>query len=174
LVQRFGRLNRSGEFGFNKQALHGFAPLAIVVGIEAPDPESKDFKNKDQKDKAGKEAEQKHLPYAKEKCDNAWTTLAGLNGDASPAALAEIKEAVSASIDRCPYSLQQHELLDFSTLTQISLSGSPTCHRLSEVLTRRPTSMWRGATGRVQTTGSVRIFPLIFSARSYARSLSAK
>jgi CRISPR-associated endonuclease/helicase Cas3 len=113
LVQRFGRLNRSGEFGFNKQALHGFAPLAIVVGIEAPDPESKDFKNKDQKDKAGKEAEQKHLPYAKEKCDNAWTTLAGLNGDASPAALAEIKEAVSASIDRCPYSLQQHELLDF-------------------------------------------------------------
>jgi len=113
LVQRFGRLNRSGEFGFNKKAHHGFTPLAIIVGIEAPDPESNDFKNKDQKDKARKEAEQKHLPYTKDKCDNAWTTLAGLNGDASPAALAEIKDAVSASIDRCPYSLQQHELLDF-------------------------------------------------------------
>jgi CRISPR-associated endonuclease/helicase Cas3 len=113
LVQRFGRLNRSGEFGFNKQAFYDFTPQAIVVGIEALDPESKDFKNKDQKDKAKKEAEQKHLPYAKVKCDNAWTSLEGLNGDASPAALAEIKDAVSASIDRCPYSLQQHELLDF-------------------------------------------------------------
>ena len=113
LVQRFGRLNRIGEFGANKEVLYGFTPQAIVVGIDAPDPESKDFKNKDQKDKAKKEAEQKHLPYAKMKCDNARITVEGLNGDASPAALAEIKDAVSASIDRCPYSLQQHELLDF-------------------------------------------------------------
>ena len=113
LVQRLGRLNRSAEFGFNKEVRHSFAPQAIVIGIEAPDPASKAFKTKDQKDKAKKEAEQKHLPYVKAKCDDAWTTLERLNGDASPAALAEINDAVTASIDRSPYSLQQHELLDF-------------------------------------------------------------
>jgi CRISPR-associated endonuclease/helicase Cas3 len=113
LVQRFGRLNRRGEFGFDKQALYGFTPQAIIVGIEAPDPESSALKNKDQRDKARKEAEQKHLPYAKARCDDAWTALGRLNGDASPAALGEIKNAVNASFDRCPYSLQRHELLDF-------------------------------------------------------------
>ncbi|MBZ5601828.1 MAG: DEAD/DEAH box helicase [Acidobacteriia bacterium] len=113
LVQRFGRLNRSGEFGFSNEVCHGFTPQAIVVGIEAPDPASNASTNKDQRDKARKEAEQKHLPYAKAKCDDAWTTLDRLNGDASPAALGEIKDAVNASIDRCHYSLQRHELLDF-------------------------------------------------------------
>ncbi len=92
---------------------HSFTPQAIVVGIEAPDPESKDLKTKDQKKTAKEEAEKKHLPYVKAKCDDAWTALKRLNGDASPAALAEINDAVNASIDRCPYSLQQHELLDF-------------------------------------------------------------
>ncbi len=112
LVQRFGRLNRSGEFGFNKEARHGVKPQAIVVGIEAPDPEKKE--KKDEKDKARKEAEKKHLPYVKAKCDQAWTALKErLEDDASPAALAEISDAVNASIERCPYSLQQHELLDF-------------------------------------------------------------
>jgi len=113
LVQRFGRLNRSAEFGFNKEMRHNFTPQAIVVGIGAPDPESKDLKTKDQKKTAKEEAEKKHLPYVKAKCDDAWTALKRLNGDASPAALAEINDAVIASIDRCPYSLQQHELLDF-------------------------------------------------------------
>jgi CRISPR-associated endonuclease/helicase Cas3 len=113
LVQRFGRLNRSAEFGFNKEMRHSFTPQAIVVGIGAPDPESKDLKTKDQKKNAKEEAEKKHLPYVKAKCDDAWTALRRLNGDASPAALAEINDAVIASIDRGPYSLQQHELLDF-------------------------------------------------------------
>jgi CRISPR-associated endonuclease/helicase Cas3 len=113
LVQRFGRLNRSGEFGFNREARHGVEPQAIVVGIEAPDPESKDLKTKD-REKAKEEAEKKHLPYVKAKCDQAWTALIErLKDDASPAALAEISDVVNASIERCPYSLQQHELLDF-------------------------------------------------------------
>jgi CRISPR-associated endonuclease/helicase Cas3 len=112
LVQRFGRLNRSGEFGFNHQTPHGVGSEAIVVGIETPDPKSKDLKNKDS-EKVKEEAEKKYLPYAKAKCDDAWKVLETLNGDASPAALAEISDAVNASIDRCPYSLQQHELLDF-------------------------------------------------------------
>jgi len=113
LVQRFGRLNRSAEFGFNNQVLHGFTPQAIVVGIEAPDPESNDLKTKEKKDKAKKEAELKHLPYEKAKCDAAWIALEKLTGDASPASLEKIKTEVGDSIDRCPYSLQQHELLDF-------------------------------------------------------------
>jgi CRISPR-associated endonuclease/helicase Cas3 len=98
LVQRFGRLNRGGEFGFNHEVRHGVEPHAIVVGIEASDPEK---------------AEQKYLPYEKTKCDIAWTAIDGLKQDASPAGLVEISDAVNASIDRCPYSLQQHELLDF-------------------------------------------------------------
>ena len=113
LVQRFGRLNRKAEFGFNNEARYGFTPQAIVVGIEAPDPESSAFKNKDQRDKARKAAEQETPAYAKAKCDDAWTALNALNGDASPAALGAIKKVVNASIDRCPYSLQRHELLDF-------------------------------------------------------------
>ena len=114
LVQRFGRLNRIGEFGFNNEARHGVWPQAIVVGIEAPDPESTDLKNQAQKEKAEKDAKLKHRPYVKAKCDDAWTVLKDrLNGDASPAALAAISDAVADSIDRCPYSLQQHELLDF-------------------------------------------------------------
>ncbi len=113
LVQRLGRLNRGGEFGFNAEARYGFTPQAIIVGIEDPNPESGAPKSKDQSDKARKEAERKHLPYEMAKCDYAWTALGKLNGDASPAALEEIKDAVNASVDRCPYSLQRHELLDF-------------------------------------------------------------
>jgi len=104
LVQRFGRLNRKGEFGYDGQARYGFFPLAIVIGIDAPDPASKRKKE---------EADQKYLPYAKAKCDSAWASLNGLTGDASPAALEGISGDIAASIDRSPYSLQRHELLDF-------------------------------------------------------------
>ncbi len=112
LVQRFGRLNRKGEFGFRRAVFHGFGPQAIVVGIDSPDPERKGIK-KDEKEKALKEADGRHRPYTLEKCNNAWSALARLNGDASPAALDGIKGEVNASIDKCPYSLQQHELFDF-------------------------------------------------------------
>src|SRR5260370_16673551 len=36
-----------------------------------------------------------------------------VNGDASPAALEIIRDAILDSIERCPYSLQRHEVLDF-------------------------------------------------------------
>lgn len=111
VVQRFGRLNRGGEFGYCGQATYGFVPLAIVIGIEAPDPAEKE--KKEEKEKAQREAEQKYLPYAKPKCDSAWTSLDALTGDASPAALEAINAAAAASIDPSPYSLQRHELLDF-------------------------------------------------------------
>lgn len=111
LVQRFGRLNRAGEFGFSGEALYGFAPLAIVIGIEAPDPASK--KKKEEREKAHREAQQKHLPYERPKCDSAWESLDALKGDASPSALEKINAATAASIDSSPYSLLKHELLDF-------------------------------------------------------------
>ena len=111
LVQRFGRLNRRGEFGYEGGAQYGFTPFAIVVGIEAPDPTSK--KKKEEREKLQREAEQKYLPYVKANCDGAWQHLGGLNADASPAALEEINAATGASIDASPYSLQRHELLDF-------------------------------------------------------------
>jgi len=113
LVQRLGRLNRKGEFGYDRHAPNGHTPTAIVLGIEAPDPESREFRNNEQRQKARKEAERKHMPYEKAKCDDAWTSLDGLKDDASPASLSEISEAVAESIDRSPYSLQRHELLDF-------------------------------------------------------------
>lgn len=111
LVQRFGRLNRKGEFGYDGQARYGFFPLAIVVGVEAPDPASK--RKKEEKEKAQREAEQKYLPYAKQKCDDAWQHLHELNCDACPAAMEIIGGAIAASIDAASYSLQKHELLDF-------------------------------------------------------------
>lgn len=111
LVQRFGRLNRKGEFGYREQATHGFAPLAIVIGIEAGDPAS--TRKKEDKDAAQREAKQRYLPYDKSKCDGAWESLGALRGDASPSALEGIDEAIAASIEAAPYSLQRHELLDF-------------------------------------------------------------
>jgi CRISPR-associated endonuclease/helicase Cas3 len=113
LVQRFGRLNRGGEFGFDRATPCGFQAQAIVVGIDAPDPASMALKNKGEKETAEKAAKKKYLPYDKAKCAAAWTTLDSLTGDASPAALEGVKDAVNDSIDRCPYSLQRHELLDF-------------------------------------------------------------
>jgi CRISPR-associated endonuclease/helicase Cas3 len=110
-VQRLGRLNRKGEFGYEGNAPHGFIPRAIVVGIEAPDPASK--KRKEEKEAAQREAERRYRPYQKVKCDEAWSSLHVLEGNASPAALSQINEAIAASMDRCPYSLQRHELLDF-------------------------------------------------------------
>jgi CRISPR-associated endonuclease/helicase Cas3 len=111
LVQRFGRLNRKGEFGYVGQATYGFAPLAIVIGIEAPDPASRT--KKEEQEKAQREAERKFLPYDKSKCDGAWKSLQALRNDASPSALENIGTHTAASIDCSPYSLQRHELLDF-------------------------------------------------------------
>ena len=111
LVQRLGRLNRKGEFGHDGKSLYGFQPAVNIVGISAPDPESK--KKKEEKEAARKDAEKPYRPYEKAKCDEAWENLRSLQGDASSAALEAISEAVSASIDRCPYSLHSHELLNF-------------------------------------------------------------
>jgi CRISPR-associated endonuclease/helicase Cas3 len=111
LVQRFGRLNRKGEFGYYGQATYRFTPHAIVIGIEAPDPASK--RKKEEREKAEREAERKYLPYDKSKCDSAWENLNALTNDASPAALEQISEATAKSIDSSSYSLHRHELLDF-------------------------------------------------------------
>ncbi len=110
LVQRLGRLNRAGEFGANGVAAYGWTPLASIVGLELPAiPASP----KEAKQKAEKEARNRYLPYEQRLCEDTWRSLAQLNADASPAALDSIRDAVAASIEGCPYSLQRHELLDF-------------------------------------------------------------
>ena len=106
LVQRLGRLNRAGEF--NESA---WKPLAIVVGVGAQDAqpgEKKEAHEKREKDNA-----KRCLPYDFSKCKEAEAVLESLNGDASPASLEQSQAAVAASIPRCPYSLQLHELIDF-------------------------------------------------------------
>ncbi|MDB5967569.1 MAG: CRISPR-associated endonuclease/helicase Cas3 [Hydrocarboniphaga sp.] len=111
LVQRLGRLNRTGEFGSIGTACFGWEPVPIFVGIalEAPPPAEKAEERKKRETKN----ERAYLPYDRRVCDEAWNTLPELNCDASPAALESIRDAIEASIERCPYSLQRHELLDF-------------------------------------------------------------
>ncbi len=106
LVQRFGRLNRTGEF--NKSP---WKPLAIVVGtgVQGAQPgEKKEAREKREKDNA-----KCCLPYALPAGKAAWNALEKLNNNASPANLEQIQADIAASIPRCPYSLQRHELTDF-------------------------------------------------------------
>jgi CRISPR-associated endonuclease/helicase Cas3 len=110
LVQRFGRLNRAGEFGSSGKPVYGWTPIAVVVGLDLPQIPDKPKENKK---KAEKEVRNPHLPYDQERCDQAWKSLSRLNGDASPATLDMIRDDIAGSIERCPYSLQRHELLDF-------------------------------------------------------------
>lgn len=110
LVQRLGRLNRTGEFGANGQADYSWTPLAFIIGLELPAiPESP----KEKREETEKEVRARHLPYDQRFCDEAWTRLPQLKGDASPAALESIRADIEASVEPCPYSLQRHELLDF-------------------------------------------------------------
>ena len=114
LVQRLGRLNRNGELGFARQTKLGFVPQAFIVGIESADPDdTKAHTNKEQREKARRDANKAHLPYDWEKCKSAWDSLEKLNEDASPASFNSIAKDVADSIPHCPYSLQKHELLDF-------------------------------------------------------------
>ena len=106
LVQRLGRLNRAGEFKDS-----AWEPVAIVVGLgveAAPARETKDEGKKREDNNA-----RRCLPYELPACKTAWDALQILTADASPASLEQIQAAVAASIPRCPYSLQRHELTDF-------------------------------------------------------------
>lgn len=110
LVQRLGRLNRTGEFGANEQAGYSWTPPAFIIGLELPPIPASPKEKREEKEK---EVRARHLPYDQRFCDEAWTKLRQLKGDASPAALESIRADIEASIEPCPYSLQRHELLDF-------------------------------------------------------------
>ena len=110
LVQRLGRLNREGEFGSNGQVDYNWMPRAVIVGLELPEIREK---QKEKKEQAEKEVHARYLPYDQRACDAAWSALAKLKEDASPAGLDAIQDAIGKSIERCPYSLQRHELIDF-------------------------------------------------------------
>ncbi|SKB02021.1 CRISPR-associated endonuclease/helicase Cas3 [Prosthecobacter debontii] len=113
IVQRLGRLNRGGEFGFGNTAKHGFTPQATVVGIDAPNPRDGTKRNAKESAEAIGKATTAYLPYSWEKALDAFDALKLLKADASPRNIEKIQSQVQASIERCPYSLQRHELLDF-------------------------------------------------------------
>ena len=107
LVQRLGRLNRAGEFNGSS-----WKPVAMIVGVgvveAAPSRETKDEAKKREDKNVGR-----CLPYEPRACKTAWESLRKLGGDASPANLDQIHDDIVASIPRCRYSLQRHELIDF-------------------------------------------------------------
>lgn len=111
LIQRLGRLNRAGEFGFGSTPKYGFEPQAIMVGIDLPAVPKKE--KKDDREKREKEVRKRHLPYDADAAEAAWQALRGLKGDASPGALERIRDEVAKSVKRPTYSLLRHELLDF-------------------------------------------------------------
>lgn len=106
LVQRLGRLNRAGEF--NESA---WKPLAIIVGVGIQAESG--GKNDKAREEIRKANSGRCLPYELAPCEAAWPALEKLNTDASPASLEKIQSDIAASIPRCPYSLQRHELVDF-------------------------------------------------------------
>jgi CRISPR-associated endonuclease/helicase Cas3 len=109
LVQRLGRLNRAGEFKKSS-----WTPLAMIVGLALePKPEKDKKEKKEDEEKRLARNAKRCLPYDLAACENAATELERVQGDASPANLETIRDAIAASIPRCPYSLQRHELLDF-------------------------------------------------------------
>jgi CRISPR-associated endonuclease/helicase Cas3 len=117
LVQRLGRLNRAGEFENS-----AWKPMAIIVGVgvkSAPQRETKEEAKK-REDWNAKLC----LPYELPVCESAWQALQKLGhaASASPANLERIQDEIAASILRCPYSLQRHELSDyFDTDANLSL-----------------------------------------------------
>ena len=106
LVQRLGRLNRAGEFNDSN-----WKPVAIIVGVGV-ELESLG-RNELAKAKILDDNTKRCLPYELATCESAWISLQKLNDNASPANLEQIQSDIAASIPRCPYSLQRHELLDF-------------------------------------------------------------
>jgi len=125
LMQRLGRLNRAGEFGFGTGEQIGFVPQAIIVGLDLPTDAGAESTATKKQAKAKKQSKPSddllgkqrkcYLPYDMDACDEAWKVLRLLANNASPAAFESVPIAreVAASIPTVPYSLQRHELLDF-------------------------------------------------------------
>ncbi len=111
LVQRLGRLNRTGEFRNS-----AWSPVAIIVGVGVESELT--GQNEKAKQEIRNANAKRCLPYELPACDpecklSAWESLRKINGNASPANLEQIQDDIAASIPRCPYSLQRHELTDF-------------------------------------------------------------
>jgi CRISPR-associated endonuclease/helicase Cas3 len=107
LVQRLGRLNRAGEFNDGE-----WKPVVMVVGAGLQS--ESDAKNEKAKLEIRSNNAKRCLPYELSGCENALKSLEKIKNDASPANLEkECHADIAASIPRCPYSLQRHELADF-------------------------------------------------------------
>jgi CRISPR-associated endonuclease/helicase Cas3 len=111
LVQRLGRLNRAGEFGSGGDADFGWKPVCFILGIQLPEVQKRTGETNADLDLMRRRTG--HLPYDFAKSESALSDLMQLDGDASAAALEALRDKIAASIERSPYSLQKHELLDF-------------------------------------------------------------
>ena len=112
IVQRLGRLNRSGEFGHEGQTPYGWMPFAIVVGIKLPDPPSKDTEKTRKKWEEDKTAA--YLPYDRTISEAAWDALLPIAAIQSLTPAVDLRSPhIERDLQPPPYSLQRHELLDF-------------------------------------------------------------
>lgn len=111
IVQRLGRMNRAGEFGYDGQIRHGWTPVAVLLGIPLPTPSTKQTKAEietHEKDKS-----RAYLPYDRGECEGAQQVLQSVT-DVSPGNLeVQVRTVLEATLQSPDYSLQRHELLDF-------------------------------------------------------------
>ncbi|MFO7905174.1 MAG: type I-G CRISPR-associated helicase/endonuclease Cas3g [Planctomycetota bacterium] len=111
IVQRLGRLNRTGEFGHGGGSHHGWTPVAVLLGVPLPAPPAK--QTKEAREKHERETTQAYLPYDRSECESAAQALQNVP-DASPANLeTELRSALDSVLHLPDCSLQRHELLDF-------------------------------------------------------------
>jgi CRISPR-associated endonuclease/helicase Cas3 len=112
VVQRLGRLNRMGEFGWSGGALWGWEPTAVFLGMpEKPAPlkEKKEEREKREADNA-----RLYRPYNREDCVSAGQALARVEMNASPASIeTRLRADLENALPPTPYSLHRYELLDF-------------------------------------------------------------
>lgn len=111
IVQRLGRLNRAGEFGFGGQSSQSWKPRAFVVGLKLPELPKK--AKKEDREKHEKETTKRYLPYDRSECERCFDALGSVT-DGSPGSLENrLKGVLKESLLPPTYSLLRHELFDF-------------------------------------------------------------
>jgi CRISPR-associated endonuclease/helicase Cas3 len=113
IVQRFGRLNRAGEFGHDGKLETGWTPRAVVVGVGIKLAPAGRREKADDAEKREKENATFFRPYERSECESSLVALSNLD-DVGPgnleAALAQpLKDALKPPVG----VVQLHELLDF-------------------------------------------------------------
>jgi CRISPR-associated endonuclease/helicase Cas3 len=120
IIQRLGRLNRAGEFGYAGISPAGWTPTAFIVGLNLPELPLR--ASKDIKEKHDSDVTKCYLPYERGECEESLTALQRIT-DASPDGLETgLRDDLDRALKPPTYSLLRHELLDFfDTDSNVSL-----------------------------------------------------